>query len=328
MKRRNFLIGSAAVAAMPAVIGRTAETWAAETWPTRPVTIVVPFGAGGSADLVARIFAQALQAKYGGSFVIENRGGAGGVIGTAAVAKSPNDGYTLLLGTASTLAINPSIYARLPYDPERAFAPISPLVQFANLLLVNPKLPVNSAAEFVAYLKQNNGKLNYGSSGNGTSSHLCAVMLMHAAGVTMTHVPFHGFPEEMTALIGGQLDFMFDNITVEWPFAKSGQARALAVSTAKRASIAPDIPTLGETIAGFEASGWQAILAPAGTPEAIVSRLAQDVREIFYTPDTVATLHNVGGDPMPMQPDEFGQFIVRERAKWAEVVKASGVRIE
>jgi tripartite-type tricarboxylate transporter receptor subunit TctC len=323
MKRRTFLFGTAAIATM-----RAKAAWADEAWPGRQVTIVVPFGAGGSADLVARIFAQRLQAKYGGSFVIENRGGAGGTIGTAVVAKSPNDGYTLLLGTASTLAINPAIYAHLPYDPERAFAPISPLVSFPNLLVVNPKLPVNNVGEFITYLKQNDGKLNYGSSGNGTSSHLCAVMLLRALGVSMTHVPFHGFPEEMTALIGGQLDFVFDNITTEWPFAKNGQVRPLAVSTANRVAIAPEIPALGETIAGFDAAGWQAICAPAGTPHPLLLSLAEDVRQIFTAPDVVVLLQNVGGAPLPMQPEEFARFIVRERAKWAEVVKASGVRIE
>lgn len=323
MKRRTFLLSMGAAAVSPTTIVR-----AEEAWPARPVTIVVPFGAGGSADFVARICAQGLQVKYGQSFIIENRGGAGGIIGTAVVAKSPNDGYTLLIGTASTLAINPSIYAHLPYDWEKAFAPISPLVSFPNLLVANPKLPVSNVAEFIAYLKQHDGKLNYGSSGNGTSSHLCALMLMRAVGVSMTHVPFHGFPEEMTALVGGELDFVFDSITTEWPFAKSGQVRPLAVSSAKRTTIAPEIPAIGESIAGFDASAWQAICAPAGTPDLLLLSLAQDVRQIFTSPDVVALLRNVGGEPLPMQPDEFARFIVRERAKWAEVVNTSGVRID
>ena len=323
LKRRTFLLSMGAAAIMPATFARTNEAW-----PVRPVTIVVPFGAGGSADLVARICAQGLQVKYGQSFIVENRGGAGGTIGTAVVAKSPNDGYTLLLGTASTLAINPAIYAHLPYDSETAFAPISPLVSFPNLLVANPKLPINNVAEFIAYLKQNNGKLTYGSSGNGTSSHLCALMLMGAVGVNMTHVPFRGFPEEMTALVGGQLDFVFDSITTEWPFATSGQVRPLAVSSAKRIAIAPEIPAIGEVIVGFDASTWQAICAPAGTPDPLLLSLAQDIRQIFTAPDVVALLQNVGGVPLPMQPDEFARFIVRERAKWAEVVKASGLRID
>jgi tripartite-type tricarboxylate transporter receptor subunit TctC len=322
MERRTFLLGAAASAAMPAIVK------AQSSWPERPVTIIVPFGAGGSGDLVARLFAKGMQSKYGTSFVVENRGGAGGVIGTDLGAKSPPDGYTLLIGTASTLAINPSVYARLPYNPETAFAPVSPLVLFANMLVVNNKIPVKDVREFIAYMKEHNGKLNFGSSGNGTSSHLSAVMLMQAVGVTMTHVPFHGFPEEMTALIDGQLDFVFDNITSEWPFAKNGQLRPLAVSTAKPVAIAPDVPPLAEAIPGFDASGWQAIMAPAGTPKAIVAQVAQDIRDIFTSAETLAFLKNVGGDPLPMQPDEFAKFIVSERAKWAVVVKAAGVRIE
>ncbi len=292
------------------------------------MTIIVPFGAGGSGDLVARLFAKGMQSKYGSSFVVENRGGAGGVIGTDMGAKAPADGYTLLLGTASTLAINPSVYGHLPYNPETAFAPISPLVQFANLLIVNNKIPVKNVAEFVAYMKEHDGKLNFGSSGNGTSSHLSAVMLMRAVGVSMTHIPFHGFPEEMTALMDGQLDFVFDNITSELPFVKNGQVRALAVSTAKAVAAAPEIPPLGETIPGFDAAAWQAIMAPAGTPPPIVSQVAQDIRDIFTSTATLTFLKNVGGDPLPMRPDEFAKFIVSERAKWAEVVKAAGVHID
>jgi tripartite-type tricarboxylate transporter receptor subunit TctC len=323
MRRRNFLTGTAAMIAAPALVAA-----ATEPWPSRPVTIVVPFGAGGSADLVARVFARGLETKYGKSFVVENRGGAGGIIGTATVAKAPSDGYTLGVGTASTLAINPSMYAHLPYDPDTAFAPISPLVQFANVLVVNNNVPAKTAAEFIAYMKANDGKLNYGSSGNGTSSHLCAVMLLHASDVTMTHIPFHGFPEEMTALIDGQLTFMFDNITSEWPFVTSGQVRPLAASSAKRLEIAPDIPAMSETIPGFEAAAWQAILAPAGTPEPIVDQIARDIRELFTSAETLAFLRKVGGESLPMQPDEFAKFIGTERVKWAKVVKSAGVRIE
>jgi tripartite-type tricarboxylate transporter receptor subunit TctC len=323
MNRRAFVLGTAVVAAAP-----TAVTLANETWPTRQVTLVVPFGAGGSADLVARIFAQGFQAKYGVAMIVENKVGAGGTIGTAVVAKSPNDGYTLVLGTLSTNAINPWIYARLPYDAEKDFAPISPLVQFPNLLVINPKLPVGNVAEFLAYLRQNDGKLNYGSAGIGTSSHLCAVMLTSAIGVSMAHIPFRGSSDEMSALAGGHIDFAFDSMTTLWPLAKAGQVRALAVSTSRRSAVAPEVPAIGETIVGFEANGWQGVFAPAGTPPEITSRLADDIRQIFTAPDVVAALQNVGGDPLPMRPEEFAPFVVRERAKWAEVVKTSGVRIE
>jgi tripartite-type tricarboxylate transporter receptor subunit TctC len=323
MKRRTFLAGVAAAA-----VGPAARTRGEEAWPQRAVTLVVPFGAGGSADLVARIFAQGLQAKYGISVVIENKGGAGGTIGTGMVAKAAPDGYTLVLGTLSTHAINPSIYAKLPYDAERDFAPISPLVRFPNLLVINPKLPVRTVADFVAYLKANDGKLNFGSAGNGTSSHLCAVMLMRAVGVSMAHIPFRGSSDEMNALIGGHIDFAFDSMTTLWPLAQSGEVRPLAVSSPQRSAVAPDVPAIGETIAGFDATGWQGVFAPAGTPRDIVVRLAQNVKEIFTQPDILASLRNVGGDPLPMMPDEFARFVVVERVKWAKVAKASGVRIE
>jgi tripartite-type tricarboxylate transporter receptor subunit TctC len=321
MNRRTFLTGAAAL--LPAGLARGDEPW-----PHKPVTLIVPFGAGGSADLVARIFAQGLQAKYNITVVIENKGGAGGSIGAGMVAKSAPDGYTLVLGTVSTHAINPAIYAKLPYDAERDFAPISPLVRFPNLLVVNNKLPVRNVPELVAYLKANDGKLNYGSAGNGTSSHLCAVMLLRAVGVSMTHIPFRGSSDEMNALIGGHIDFAFDSMTTIWPLAQAGEVRALAVSTPQRSATAPDLPAIGETLSGFDATGWQGVFAPAGTPRDIVLKLAQAVREIFTQPDIMAALQKVGGDPLPMMPDEFARYAAAERAKWAEVVKASGVRIE
>jgi len=322
MERRAFFLGAAVLAALP-VVAR-----AESAWPARAVRIIVPFSAGGSGDLVVRFFAERMQEKYGVPFLVENHQGAGGIIGTDLGAKAPTDGYTLLFATASTLAINPSVYAHLPYNPQTAFTPISPMVRFPNLLVVNKKIPVKNATEFVAYMKTHDGKLNFGSSGKGTSSDLCGLMMMQAIGVTMTHVPFPRFPEEMIALIDGQIDFAFDNMTSEWPFAKNGQIRALAVSTANRVSIAPDVPPLGEAIPGFEATAWHSIVAPAGTPKPIVARVAQDIRDIFTSPKAVAFLKNVGGDPLPMGPDEFATFIVSERAKWAGVVKAASVRIE
>jgi tripartite-type tricarboxylate transporter receptor subunit TctC len=328
MKRRTFLSGAAS-----AILGGATRAGADEgspetAWPQKSVTLIVPFGAGGSADLVARIFAHGLQAKYGITVVVENKGGAGGTIGTGLVAHAAPDGYTLVLGTLSTHSINPSIYARLPYDAERDFAPVSPLVRFPNLLVINKDLPAKNVAELVAYLKQNDGKLNFGSAGNGTSSHLCAVMLLRAIGVSMAHIPFRGSSDEMSALMGGQIQFAFDSMTTLWPLAQGGEVRPLAVSSPQRSSIAPDVPAISETIAGFDATSWQGVMAPAGTPRAIVTRLAQDIKEIFTAPDVLATLRNVGGDPWPMAPDDFAHLIASDRVKWAEVVKASGVRIE
>ena len=323
LRRRDFLTGIVAAGVAPALSARSQGVW-----PQKPVTIVVPFGPGGSADLVARIFAQHFQARHGVPVVIENKGGAGGSIGTGMVAKAPSDGYTLVIGTVSTHAINTSLYARLPYDVERDFAPISPLVRFPNLLVVSNKLPVKSIPELIAYAKANDGKVNYGSAGNGTSSHLCAVMFMRATGTTMTHVPFRATPDEMNAMIGGHIDLAIDSMTTIWPLAKAGEIRALGVSTPQRVATAPDLPTIGETVTGFEATGWQGLFAPAGTPRDVVEKLAQEVKRTFSLPEVMTALQNVGGDPLPMPPDEFAQFARRERAKWAEVVKDSGVRID
>jgi len=327
MHRRRFLTRTAAFATA-GLTPMAPVARAQERWPQRQVTIVVPFTAGGSADLIGRLLAQHLQATYDIPFVIENRGGAGGSIGTAVVAKAPNDGYTLLIGTVSTHAINPSLYAKLPFDVERDFQPITNLVRLPNLLVVNNGIPVKTVSDVVAYLKANDGKVNYGSSGNGTSSHLSAVMFQLATGTKMTHVPFRSTSEEMTNMIGGHIQLAIDSMTSIWPQAKAGEVRAIAVSTPQRSATAPDLPTIGETIKGFEATGWQGLYAPAGTPRPIVTKIADDVKRIFGKSDVVAALQNVGGDPAAMTPDEFTAFARAERIKWAEVVKAAGVRIE
>jgi tripartite-type tricarboxylate transporter receptor subunit TctC len=325
MRRRDFLTRTAAFAAAGGMAGRAR---AQEEWPQRQVTIVVPFSAGGSADLLGRLLAQHLQAKFGVPFVVENRGGAGGSIGTAVVAKAPPDGYTLLIGTVSTHAITPSLYAKLPFDIERDFAPISLLVRLPNLLIVNKDVPAKTVPELVDYLKANDGKVNFGSSGNGTSSHLAAVMFQLATGTRMTHVPFRSTSEEMNNMMGGHIQLAIDSMTTIWPLAKSGEVRAVAVSTPERVAAAPHVPTIGETIKGFEATGWQGLYAPAATPRAIVDKIAAEVKRIFGDPGVKTALENVGGEPAPMTPEAFAAFARTERAKWAEVVKAAGVRIE
>jgi len=325
MRRRDFLTRTAAFAAAGGMAGRAR---AQEEWPQRQVTIIVPFSAGGSADLLGRLLAQHLQAKFGVPFVVENRGGAGGSIGTAVVAKAPPDGYTLLIGTVSTHAITPSLYAKLPFDIERDFAPISLLVRLPNLLIVNKDVPAKTVPELVDYLKANDGKVNFGSSGNGTSSHLAAVMFQLATGTRMTHVPFRSTSEEMNNMMGGHIQLAIDSMTTIWPLAKSGEVRAVAVSTPERVAAAPDVPTIGETIKGFEATGWQGLYAPAATPRAIVDKIAAEVKRIFGDPGVKTALENVGGEPAPMTPEAFAAFARTERAKWAEVVKAAGVRIE
>ena len=305
-----------------------AQDGSSVTWPQRQVTIVVPFAAGGSADLIARILQQHLQAKTGVPIVVENKSGAGGSIGAGFVAKAPADGYTLLIGTVSTNAINAFLYSRLNFDVGRDFQAVSLLVRFPNLLFVNPRIPARTVPELIAYLKAHDGQLNYGSSGIGTSSHLSVVMFELATGTRMTHIPFRSTAEEVNNMIGGQLDLAIDSMTTTWPFAEAGSVRALAVSTPQRAASAPDLPTIGETLPGYEATAWQGLFAPAGTPRATIDAIAAQLNQIWKSPDVIKALQAVGAEPVTTTPDEFTAYTKTERTKWGEVVKAAGVKIE
>src|SRR5712675_2347576 len=267
----------------------SAAAQAQDSWPQHAVTLVVPFGAGGSADLTARILSAHLQARLGAPFVIENKGGAGGSLGAGFVAKAPNDGYTLLVGTVSSNAVNAALYTRLAYDLDRDFQPVSRLVQFPNLLFVNPKIPATSVTGLIAYLKANPGKVNYGSSGIGTSSHLSSVMFALATGTEMTHIPFRSTSEVVNSMIGGNIDLGIDSMTTTVPFAQSGAVRALGVTPQRNPSM-PNLPTIGETLPGYEATAWQGLFAPAGTPRPIVDRLAEAVKAILARPDVAAQL--------------------------------------
>jgi tripartite-type tricarboxylate transporter receptor subunit TctC len=312
-----------------AMIAMTAAAaHAQDVWPQRPVTLVVPFGAGGSADLTARIISAQLQSKFGVAFVIDNKGGAGGSIGAGFVAKAPNDGYTLLVGTVSSNAVNAALYTRLTYDLDRDFQPVSLLVQFPNLLFVNPKIPATSVPALIDYLKANRGKANYGSSGIGTSSHLSTVMFALATGTEMTHIPFRSTGEVVNSMIGGDISLAIDSMTTTLPFAQAGAVRALAVTTPARNTSMPDLPTIAETLPGYEATAWQGLFAPAGTPRPIIDKLAAALKSILEKPDVVKTLSAVGATPAPMPPDAFADFTRAERAKWREVVKISGARID
>jgi tripartite-type tricarboxylate transporter receptor subunit TctC len=306
----------------------SAAAHAQDSWPQHAVTLVVPFGAGGSADLTARIISTHLQTRLGAPFVIENKGGAGGSIGAGFVAKAANDGYTLLVGTVSSNAVNAALYTRLSYDLDRDFQPVSRLVLFPNLLFVNPKIPVTSVAGLIAYLKANPGTANYGSSGIGTSSHLSTVMFALATGTEMTHIPFRSTSEVVNAMIGGHIQLGIDSMTTTIPHAQSGAVRALAVTTPQRSASVPDLPTIGETLPGYEATAWQGLFAPAGTPRPIVDRLATEVKRILEMPEVASSLKAVGAEPAPMPPDAFAEFTRTERAKWKEVVRVSGTRVD
>jgi tripartite-type tricarboxylate transporter receptor subunit TctC len=314
--------------ALIAALGLAGDAQAQANWPQRQVTIVVPFSAGGTTDMFARILAQGLQQKYGTPFVVENRAGAGGNVGAAMVARAAKDGNTLLVGTVSTHAINPFIYKNLQHDTEKDFQPVSLIARLPNMLVVNLKLPAKNVAELVDHLKKNEGKLSYGSSGAGTSTHLAAELFQLKTGTKMTHVPFRSSGDVMNALVGGHIDLAFDNITLAWPQVKAGTMRALAVTSPQPSATAPEVPPVASTLPGFEATSWHGLFAPAGTPRPIVEALAGEVKRIFEQDDVRKTLNEVGAVPSPMTPEEFTQFITAERTKWQDVVKAAGVEVQ
>ncbi|HZB36873.1 MAG TPA: tripartite tricarboxylate transporter substrate binding protein [Beijerinckiaceae bacterium] len=312
-------------AAAAALIAAAAPAEAQDKWPERQVNVIVPFTAGGTTDMFARILAQHMQAKFGPPFIVENRAGAAGNVGTTAVARAPKDGYTILVGTVSTHAINPFLYKNLPHDTEKDFQPVSLIARLPNLLVVHPRIPAKNVAELIEHLKANPGKLSYGSSGAGTSTHLASELFQMTTGTKMTHVPFRSSGDVMNSINGGHIDLTFDNMTLAWPQAQAGTVRALAVSSLERSPTAPDVPAVSETLKGFEATSWHGVFVPAGTPRPVVEKLNAEVRRIVELPEVKSKLTEIGAVPSPMTPEEFVDFIKAERAKWDGVVKAAGL---
>ena len=300
----------------------------AQEWPAKTVTIVAPFAAGGTSDLFGRLLAQHMQKNFDKPFIVENRVGAGGNVGAGLVARAAPDGYTFLMGTVSTHAINPFLYSKLPYDTVKDFQPVSLVATLPNILVVHPSLPVKTVQELIAHLKANPDKLSYGSSGAGTSIHLAAELFKIKTGTTMTHVPFRSSGDIMNNLTGGHINLAFDNATLAWPQVQGGRLRALAVTSLARAQFAPDLPTVADTIPGFEATSWHGVFAPAGTPKPIVDKMAAEIKKILDQPDVKAKLAEIGAVASPMTPDDFVKFIDGERTKWADVVKASGAKLD
>jgi tripartite-type tricarboxylate transporter receptor subunit TctC len=301
----------------------------AANYPAKPVRLVVPFPAGGTTDILARAVAQKLSEAWGRQMIVDNRPGAGGNIGSDLVAKSAPDGYTLLMGTVGTHAINPSLYKNMPYDHVKDFAPVILVAGVPNVLVVNPSLPVHSVPELIAYAKANPGKLNFASSGNGTSIHLSGELFKAMTGVEMTHVPYKGSAPALTDLIGGQVQLMFDNLPSSLPFIKAGKLRALAVTSGARAAALPDLPTLAESgLPGFEASSWFGVLAPAGTPRDIVAKLNGAIAGWLASPEAKEKLLAQGAIAAGGTPEDFARHIGAETSKWAKVVKASGAHID
>jgi tripartite-type tricarboxylate transporter receptor subunit TctC len=298
------------------------------TYPNKPVRLVVPFPAGGTTDLLARAAAQKLSEAWGQQVIVDNRPGAAGNIGAELVSKAAPDGYTLLMGTVGTHAINPSLYAKMPYDHVKDFAPVILVAGVPNVLVVNPGLPVNSVTELIAYAKANPGKLNFASSGSGTSIHLSGELFKTMTGVQMTHVPYKGSAPALTDLMGGQVQLMFDNLPSSLAFIKAGKLRALGVTSAARAAALPDTPTVADTVPGFEASSWFGILAPTGTPRDVVMKINAETAKWLASPDAKEKLAGQGANVAGGSPDVFAKHIQVETAKWAKVVKESGAKVD
>jgi len=301
----------------------------AAQYPSRPIHLVVPFSAGGTTDLLARIIAQKLGESFNVPVIVDNRPGAGGNIGSDTVAKAAPDGYTLVLGTVGTHAINASVYKKMPYDPSKDFAPISLVATTPNILVVNPSLPVKSVKDLIALAKSKPGKLTFASSGVGSSVHLSGELFKSMAGVDMVHVPYKGSGPAIVDLIGGQVDMMFDNMPSSLPYVKNGKLKAIAVTSAKRSSVVPDIPTIAESgVPGFEATAWWGLLAPAGTPVEIVGKLNAAVVKALGQPEVAKRLLALGAEPASDTPEQFAAFIKSEKAKWSKVVKFAGVHVD
>jgi tripartite-type tricarboxylate transporter receptor subunit TctC len=324
MRRTTFVVAVSAalwVAASPAAV--------AADWPVKPVRIVVGFAPGGGTDTTTRAIAPKLSAALGQQIIVDNRPGAAGNIATELVAKSPPDGYTLIMGTIAALAINPGLYGKLPFDPLRDLAPISNGVDSTNVLVVHPSVPAKTTKEVIAIARSKSGGLNYGSSGVGGTGHLAGELFNVMAGTKIVHVPYKGGGPAMIDLIGGQVHMVFATAATAIPQIKAGKIRAIAVTTAKRAVALPDVPTISESgLKGYEANNWYGLLAPAKTPRPIIDRLHKEFTAALVLPDVKEFLLSQGLEPSPSTPEQFGAYIKSETAKWAKVIKASGAKAE
>ncbi|MEH3127431.1 tripartite tricarboxylate transporter substrate binding protein [Agrobacterium cavarae] len=324
LKRRAALMLAASAAAL-----LTFNAGAhAQAYPERTITLVVPFAAGGSTDVVARVIAQKMGDALGQQIVVENVAGAGGNLGADRVARAEPDGYTILMGTVATHALNPLILKTKPYDPEKDFAPISLLVVVPNVLVVNPQLPVNNVAELIALLKAEPDKHAYASSGNGTPLHLSGELFKRMAGVEMQHVPYKGSGPALNDLLGNQISIMFDNLPSSSAHIKSGTLKALGVTTAERASSFPDVPTIAETVPGYETYTWNALFAPAGTPPEAITKLNEAAKTALADPDVAKRMADFSAKIVGSSPEELKTHVSEEIAKWGPVVKEANVQMD
>ena len=327
MKSTTLLI---ALSAITLAVASASGTAAAQgKWPSKPITYIVPFPAGGTTDILARLISQKLGPALGTTVIVENRAGAGGNIGSDFVAKAAPDGYTILGGTISSHAINVSLYPKLPYDPVKSFAPVALIGTNTNVLVVGAASPYKTVQELTAAAKAKPGSISFASAGNGTSQHLSGELYKGIAGLDMVHVPYKGSAPAMQDVIGGQVPMMFDTSVVAGPFIESGKVRALAVTSAKRTPQLPNVPTMAESgVSGYDLQSWQAIFAPAGTPTPILQRLQTEVAKIIKSPEIQERLGKLGMEPSAMTAEQFAAFQASEIAKWAKVIKAGNIRID
>ena len=299
---------------------QTQPTQGSAAWPQQQVTVVVPFAAGGSTDVIARLVAQHMQAKFGQPFVVLNKSGAGGSVGAAAVAKAAPDGYTILVGTGGSQVTGPLTVKNVPFDPERDFVPVSMIAAAPFLLVVHPSIPATTLPELIDYLKANPDKVTYGSAGSGTGSHLVVELFQKATGTKMTHVPFRNTADNANALAGGHVQLAMDVISILLPQAQSGSLRAIAVTSKERVASALEIPTVAETINGFDIVAWVGMFAPAGAPRPVVDLLAAEVKRIVDTPEVADNLRAVGAIAVPVPTERFDAFVKRERGTWRDLI--------
>jgi tripartite-type tricarboxylate transporter receptor subunit TctC len=323
LPRRNFLHLAAGAAALPAV---SHFAWA-QAYPTRPVRLIVPFAPAGASDILARLMGQWLSERLGQQFVIDNRPGAGGNIGTEAVVRAPADGYTLLIVGAWN-AINATLYDKLNFNFLRDIAPVASVIRSANVMVVNPSVPAKTVPEFIAYAKANPGKLTMASAGNGTPSHVSGELFKMMAGVDMVHVPYRSAGSALTDLLGGQVQITFPTTVSSIGYIRAGRLRALAVTTATRLEALPDIPTVAEFVPGYEASGWYGIGAPKNTPTEIVDKLNNEINVALADPNMKVRLADLGGTVLALSPGDFGRLIAEETNKWGKVTRAAYVKAD
>lgn len=324
--RRKALAVLACLAAGTAALPGAAL---AQAFPTRPITIVVPFSAGGTTDILARLVGQYLSTELGQPVVVENKAGAGGNIGGQYAAKAAADGYTLFMGTVGTHAINASLYKKMPFDPVKDFAPLTRVANVPNLLVVNPKQPFRTVPEMIAYAKANPGKINFGSPGNGSSPHLSGELFKSMTKVDLTHIPYKGSAPAVTDLLGNQIAIMFDNMPSVIPHVRSGKLHAIAITTSKRSPELPDVPTVAEAgVPGYEAMSWFGMFAPAATPKPVLDKLSGALAKVLANPEVKKKIADQGGEPVNETPAQFATFIKSESAKWGKVVKESGASLD